>query len=363
MADERVLKVLLKVAHNKTIMQEWVQCRKTYENLDLSQANLENLDLRDMNLSKVNLSAAKLFNANLIGVDLTNANLSYADLRRTELSNAYLTGANLSVANLEGANMIDTNLDHAILQGARMGGCHLIGASLVGADLERANLRGANLTFANIQEANFKMVNVEDANFTKVEIPEETASVMINFDKAIVSTKFKKATAGKHKITVEDKYEELFSERDCYKILGVGDNASLDDIAKAYRHKVQEYHPDKVNHLGEKLKLVAEREFERIQKAYRSLATQLRKPTMADGRKAIDSKLSKEMTIDDYQKLIKEEPLNDTAHYNLGTLYLSKGLTELAENAFKKALSINPNNEAAQYNLKLTEFMHSLSGS
>jgi len=51
-------------------------------------------------------------------------------------------------------------------------------------------------------------------------------------------------------------------------ILGLGSNYTVEDIKRRYRELVVKYHPDKVNHLGEKLKETAEREMKEINEAY-----------------------------------------------------------------------------------------------
>ncbi len=56
-----------------------------------------------------------------------------------------------------------------------------------------------------------------------------------------------------------------------YLVLGVGKNASREEIKKAYRELAGKYHPDRVNHLGEEFRELAERRFKEIQQAYQEL--------------------------------------------------------------------------------------------
>ena len=60
-------------------------------------------------------------------------------------------------------------------------------------------------------------------------------------------------------------------ERDAYEILGIGRGASTEEISGAYRRLVGQYHPDKVNHLGEEFRVLAEKRFKEIQQAYQEL--------------------------------------------------------------------------------------------
>ena len=58
---------------------------------------------------------------------------------------------------------------------------------------------------------------------------------------------------------------------DPYKILEIERGASQDDIKQAYRQLAGKYHPDKVEHLGDEFKVLAEKRFKEIQQAYQEL--------------------------------------------------------------------------------------------
>ena len=58
---------------------------------------------------------------------------------------------------------------------------------------------------------------------------------------------------------------------DPYEILGIDRNASQEEIKRAYRQLAGKYHPDKVEHLGEEFKALAEKRFKDIQQAYSEL--------------------------------------------------------------------------------------------
>jgi hypothetical protein len=64
---------------------------------------------------------------------------------------------------------------------------------------------------------------------------------------------------------------EQEAEKTPYTVLGVEKNASREEIKKAYRKLAGKYHPDRVNHLGEEFKDLAERRFKEIQEAYQEL--------------------------------------------------------------------------------------------
>ncbi len=56
-----------------------------------------------------------------------------------------------------------------------------------------------------------------------------------------------------------------------YQILGVDATATDNEIKKAYRKMATKYHPDKVAHLGEDLRLMAEEKFKAVNAAYQAL--------------------------------------------------------------------------------------------
>ena len=60
-------------------------------------------------------------------------------------------------------------------------------------------------------------------------------------------------------------------DQDPYRILGVAPNAKKDEIQSAYRKLANQYHPDKVAHLGKEFQELAEKRFKEIQAAYEKL--------------------------------------------------------------------------------------------
>ena len=53
-----------------------------------------------------------------------------------------------------------------------------------------------------------------------------------------------------------------------YKILEIEPTSSDEEVKKAFRHMAMKYHPDKVSHLGEDFKKVANEKFRKVQEAY-----------------------------------------------------------------------------------------------
>jgi uncharacterized membrane protein YkvA (DUF1232 family) len=65
--------------------------------------------------------------------------------------------------------------------------------------------------------------------------------------------------------------ETAAAPTDPYEILGIPASASAEAIQAAYKARMQEYHPDKVAHLGEELQQLAHRKALEIQQAYRQV--------------------------------------------------------------------------------------------
>jgi DnaJ like chaperone protein len=67
----------------------------------------------------------------------------------------------------------------------------------------------------------------------------------------------------------QDRADQFQRQPQWWAILGVNLGASEEEIQRAYRVQISKYHPDKVAHLGEELKLVAARRSTEINLAYR----------------------------------------------------------------------------------------------
>lgn len=61
-----------------------------------------------------------------------------------------------------------------------------------------------------------------------------------------------------------------------WAVLGVAPDASREDIVRAYKQGISEYHPDKVAHMGEEIRAVAARRAQEINAAYEEALLSLR---------------------------------------------------------------------------------------
>lgn len=78
-------------------------------------------------------------------------------------------------------------------------------------------------------------------------------------------------------IAIRSKYVGAFARRPAedasryFEILGLSPGADFEQIKKAYRKLSMKYHPDKVAHLGEEFRKVAEEKMKEINQAYHAL--------------------------------------------------------------------------------------------
>ncbi len=75
----------------------------------------------------------------------------------------------------------------------------------------------------------------------------------------------------RHRSGKDDQFASDSAESDPYQVLGIERNATPEQVKQAYRQLANKYHPDKVTHLGDEFRKLAERRFKDIQKAYQEL--------------------------------------------------------------------------------------------
>jgi DnaJ like chaperone protein len=80
-----------------------------------------------------------------------------------------------------------------------------------------------------------------------------------------------KKTAGENSSRSNTQAQDSSTSWDPYKILKIQRGASQEDIKRAYRQLAGRYHPDKVEHLGDEFKVLAEKRFKEVQQAYQEL--------------------------------------------------------------------------------------------
>jgi DnaJ like chaperone protein len=77
--------------------------------------------------------------------------------------------------------------------------------------------------------------------------------------------------AGQQSSGAHDQHSESNAPWDAHRVLGIDRNASAPEIKHAYRELANKYHPDKLEHLGDEFKALAEMRFKEIQQAYQEL--------------------------------------------------------------------------------------------
>ena len=82
---------------------------------------------------------------------------------------------------------------------------------------------------------------------------------------------YKKTAGGENNSRSNTQTQDSSAFWDPYKILEIQRGASQEDIKRAYRQLAGKYHPDKVEHLGDEFKTLADKRFKKIQQAYQEL--------------------------------------------------------------------------------------------
>lgn len=62
-----------------------------------------------------------------------------------------------------------------------------------------------------------------------------------------------------------------FGLNEAFRVLGINNSSSWEDVKAAYKQKMKEYHPDRVMNLGDELKELASRKTKDINKSYEIL--------------------------------------------------------------------------------------------
>ncbi len=78
-------------------------------------------------------------------------------------------------------------------------------------------------------------------------------------------------TDGEQKKSSQDRTSTDRGFLDPYVILDVSRGATQEEIRRAYHQLAQQYHPDKVAHLGQEFRELADEKFKNIQQAYQQL--------------------------------------------------------------------------------------------
>ncbi len=106
--------------------------------------------------------------------------------------------------------------------------------------------------------------------YTKSVVPEDELQIARNiatyleisvYDQRTIEAKYKYRNQQQQSTTVA-------AENRNYEVLGLEPGASQEEIKKAYRKLSMKYHPDKVRHLGEEFRIIAEKKMKEINAAY-----------------------------------------------------------------------------------------------
>lgn len=106
--------------------------------------------------------------------------------------------------------------------------------------------------------------------YTKKEVPEEELQIARNIATFLqISVYDQRTIEAKYTYRSQQNYATAQTSSDqYYATLGLEPGADMDVIKKAYRKLSMKYHPDKVRHLGEEFRIIAEQKMKEINGAY-----------------------------------------------------------------------------------------------
>lgn len=407
MADEYLLKYLLKTAADEDGRKHWLNKKLRLSHVDLSAADLSGGAFLSYDFSDCVLSASVMVESDLSGSDFCDANLRLSDLRRSRFRECMMDRADLSDTNLQYADLTDAVLEGANLASARLEHAELVGADMTEADLTGADLRGASLRYATLAGARIEGANVEGADLTGCIIDDVSLSLLVNLDQALIDDRKYRmirsrlaaqkngAAAGEStngdgtgsdptaappvhvkrkrriKVGAQDTQpiaspeildyvatlEDLESIEGCYRVLGIEYGTPLAGITKAFRQKAKKFHPDKVRHLNQGEQDLAAEQFYLSREAYENLCRHLAKPlknirwpeVVPQGKSPYD------YSIEEYLLLAEANPGHPDILYNLAWKYFEQGFLDEAIESYENVLEHNPKDEDALYNVRIVK--------
>jgi DnaJ like chaperone protein len=106
--------------------------------------------------------------------------------------------------------------------------------------------------------------------YTKAKVPEQELQIARNIAQFLeISSYDQRTIEAKYTYRQQQTASTMRSQADqYYAVLGLEPGADMEAIKKAYRKLSMQYHPDKVGHLGDEFKAVAEEKMKEINQAY-----------------------------------------------------------------------------------------------
>ena len=103
---------------------------------------------------------------------------------------------------------------------------------------------------------------------------------------------------------------EEYIEKNYYKILGLDNTASLEQIKKKYRSLALQFHPDKNISLSSEEKIKQEEEFKKLSEAYAVLSDPIKRAQYDSGQHVESKNFSKEELIKEINDFIESEHIS-----------------------------------------------------
>lgn len=322
----------------------WKSYRTGFSKISLKGLIIPVMDIRDFNFQTINLvgvycTGSAWHNVRMDKIQSVGSNFSFSRWYGCSGTDGEFYGAVMNSLFVEksffhqacfvhsffnNCTFQDTDLTGTDFSYSRLDNVQFIRCRLDKATFENARCQGVSLKNCTFREAQFKNAPVSRSR--------QKLHPLLKLETAPVSHK---ATA-----PAEDHFHLSLK------------NLTMESVNKRFRELVKLYHPDKFHNAPPGEKKNAAEMFLQIQESYLKLCERL---NQQKGSSRITG-----FTMDNLHMILKQNPSNDTAWYNLGIIYFRKMEYDNSIDCYEKALKINPSHTAARHNLKVTRLVQTI---
>ncbi len=301
--------------------------------------NINNADWQEINLVGVYCTGSRFININMEQMQSVGSDFSFSRWTECSGSQSEFYGASMNSLIMENSDFQQGTFVHSSLSG-----CTFINTDLTGADFSysrlenidfiRCRLDKASFQYARCLSVNLKNCSMKGAHFKVLPVPapSEKANPLLKLSSSDLSSLTSLPANNIFNLSSESLH--------------------MKDINKRFRELVKQYHPDLYHNTSPSEKKEAAEKFLQVQETYLSLCEKLnRKKDFAQ-----NTVLTKENLL----IILKQNPKNEVAWYNLGILYFQDMDYDLSIECYEKALHLNAGNTAAQHNLKVTRLVRAI---
>ncbi len=327
--------------------EQWAEYKEGFLNISIKNVilpiqKISGFDFSNVNFTNVYFSNWNIENSFFVKTNFLNSFLSYSFISTSPIDENYIYNTSIDFAVIKNCRITNSTFSYSSLEKTIFEECYI-------ENIEFQNCNMENVRFKNckLQKVSFYGSNLKDTHFINTYPENCDFKETFNFSSAHFS-----GLPQTKKITPHHFHKHTSNELEYHlNILSLPPDFDENLLSKRFRELAKNYHPDRYAH-DKKSQKQAEAVFKKIQESYLYLCDYLnRKKT---------NPVNMELTKENLLWIIKQNPQNDIAYYNLGILYFREGNYRKSIECYKKALELNPHNQMALHNLKITSFAQTL---